>query len=86
MATTQQSETATRAHEIYDATIRAQVEATHHGEFVAIDVDSGDWEVDKDLLLASDRLRERRPQARSFIVRAGYRAAVSMGGAMEIKI
>ncbi len=80
MAMTQQSETATRAHAIYDATIRAQVEATHHGEFVAIDVDSGDWEVDKVLLKASKRLRERHPQTRTFFMRVGHLAAVSLGG------
>ena len=87
MATTEnQTESiAEQAKAIYEAKIRAQVEAEHFGEFLALDVDSGDWEVDKDLLSASKRLRERRPQARSFIMRVGYRAAVSMGGAMELK-
>ena len=86
MATTQRSETATRAHAIYDEKIRAQVEATHHGDFVAIDVDSGDWEVDKVLLKANKRLRERRPQTRTFFMRVGHLAAVSLGGfSTEVK-
>ena len=80
MAMTQQSETATRAHAIYDATIRAQVEATHHGDFVAIDVDSGDWEVDKVLLNATLRLKERHSNGRFFGMRVGYRTAYSFGG------
>ncbi len=69
------------AKTIYEERIRAQVEATHFGDFVALDVDSGDWEVDKSLLNASNRLRTRRRlQTRTFILRVGYAAAVSMSG------
>ncbi|MDE0629981.1 MAG: hypothetical protein OXH73_00610 [Caldilineaceae bacterium] len=36
-------ETARLGDEIYERDIRPQVEADHHGEYVAIDVDSGSW-------------------------------------------
>ncbi len=34
-------ETARLGDEIYELDIRPQVEAAHHGEYIAIDVDSG---------------------------------------------
>jgi hypothetical protein len=37
---------ARRGDEIYDRSVRAQVEPQHNGEIVAIDLDSGAWEVD----------------------------------------
>ena len=42
-------ETARLGDEIYDRDIRPQVEAEHDGEYVAIDVDSGNWAVSDDL-------------------------------------
>lgn len=71
---------AEQAKAIYEAKIRAQVEAEHFGDFLALDVDSGDWEVDKNLLDASNRLRARRPQTRTFFLRVGHAAAVVMSG------
>ena len=38
-------ETARLGKEIYERDIRRQVEADHHGEIIAIDVDSGDWAI-----------------------------------------
>ena len=49
--------------EIYERDIKAQVEENHDGEVVAIDVDSGEWAIAKDLIAATDRLREKRPDA-----------------------
>jgi hypothetical protein len=60
---------AEQAKAIYEANIRAQVEAEHFGEFLALDVDSGDWEVDKNLLDASNRLRA--PSANAHVFPAG---------------
>ena len=67
--------------EIYERDIRPQVEAAHHGEFVAIDVDSGSWAVSDDLLTATKRLREQRSGAIDvWSVRVGYRVIGSIGG------
>lgn len=74
------------AKAIYEERIRAQVEATHFGEFLSLDVDSGDYEVDKKLLDATLRLRERRPNGRLFGMRVGYRAAVTMGGSFQLSL
>ena len=73
-------ETARLGKEIYDRDIRRQVEADHHGEIVAIDVDSGNWTVADGETAAVDRLRARRPSAVNVLCeRVGYRALRSFG-------
>ena len=67
--------------EIYERDIKAHVVADHDGEIVAIDVDSGDWAIAKDLMTASDLLREKRPDANDvFFERVGFRSVYSFGG------
>ncbi len=74
-------EAARLGDEIYERDIRRQIEADHYGEFVSIDVDSGDWAVSKDLLASAKRLREQRPDAIDvWSVRVGYRVIGSIGG------
>ena len=73
-------ETARLGQEIYERGIRRQVEADHHGEIVAIDVDSGSWAVAAGEIAAVDRLRAMRPSAVNVLCeRVGYRALRSFG-------
>ena len=66
--------------EIYEREILPQVEAGHFGEYVAIDVETGDWAVADGERAAADRLRERRPQAVDVLMeRVGYRGLRSFG-------
>ncbi|MDQ3816054.1 MAG: hypothetical protein M3347_19265 [Armatimonadota bacterium] len=71
-------EVSRRAHQIYDEQIRAQVEPAHIGKFIAVDVDTGEWEMDADMLVASKRLKTERRES-VFLLRVGYPAAVSIG-------
>lgn len=73
-------ETGRLGDEIYERDIRSLVEVTHHGEFVAIDVDSGDWAVANTALAASDALRERRSALNVWAVRVGYSTLRTFGG------
>ena len=74
-------ETARLGDEIYRRDVKAQVEAGHDGEYVAIDVDSGDWAVADDLRAAAKRLRELRPGAIDvWLLRVGHRALHHFGG------
>lgn len=67
--------------EIYEREIRQQVEADHRGEVVAIDVESGRWVIDDEVLEAVDHLRALRPEAINvFCGRVGYRTLDSFGG------
>ena len=73
-------ETARLGKELYERDIRRQVEADHHGQIVAIDVDSGSWAVADGEVIAVDRLREIRPNAVNVLCeRVGYRALRSFG-------
>ena len=74
-------ETARLGDEVYRRDIKSQVEASHDGEFVAIDVDSGLWAVAESELAASDRLLAQCPNAIDvWLLRVGYSAVASIGG------
>ena len=74
-------ETARLGDEIYERDIRRQVEADHHGEVVAIDVDSASWAIGDSDVTATDNLWAQRPDAYDiWCVRVGYRALYSLGG------
>ncbi|MGH2351563.1 MAG: hypothetical protein ACRDI2_17370 [Chloroflexota bacterium] len=64
-------EFARRGDEIYARDIRPHVEPRHEGEFVAIDIETGAYEVGADELAAMDQLRARHPDARVWLIRAG---------------
>jgi hypothetical protein len=66
-------ELAKRGDEIYDRDIRAQVEPEHNEKIVAIDIDTGAWELDPDEDAAADRLESRLPNAQIWVVRVGSR-------------
>ncbi len=66
---------------IYESDIRHEVEDSHDGDFVAIDVESGSWAVAGSELDAAEHLRERQPDASNvWLLRVGYRAIASIGG------
>ena len=72
-----------QGRELYEGKIRAQVETEANiGKIVSIDVDSGDYEVDADLLTAGDRLLARHPDAAIWGERIGYDAVYAVGGAL----
>ena len=69
--------------EIYEREIRSQVEADHHGEYIAIDVDSGCWGLGANLLEAREQLDRQRddPDSRNvFGLRVGYDVLRHFGG------
>ena len=69
-----------RAKKIYAEQIKALVEPEENGKFIVIDIESGDYEVDRKMLVASRRLRERRPDGVGFGGKVGYETAYHIGG------
>ena len=65
---------------LYQEKIKPLVDPLHYGEFVVIDVESGDYEIGDRMIVASKKLRERRPEAIIYGVRVGFLAAYRMGG------
>ena len=72
-----------RGAEIYAAQIKARVEPQENGKFIVIDIESGDYEIAADMLAASHRLRERRPDSVRFGGMVGYPAAYQLGGGLR---
>ena len=66
--------------EIYERDIRQQIEATHHGDIVAIDVDTGDYAVAENVVTAWKSLLSRHPDGGFWFVRVGYPAVYHLGG------
>lgn len=58
--------------ELYEQKIKPLVEAGNHGKIVAIDVDTGEYEVGANLHTAGDQLRARIPNSQTWFVRIGY--------------
>ena len=77
-------EVAQRAKKLYESNIRQKVEVEENiGKMVIIDIETGDYEVDKTGLQASRKLSKKYQNARLFGIRIGYNVAVSFGGVME---
>jgi hypothetical protein len=65
--------------EIFDLHIKPSLVADDDGKFVAIDVNSGDHEINEDDYAAISRLRARKPGAEVWLIRAGRKTAYRIG-------
>jgi hypothetical protein len=72
-------EFARRGKDLYETQVRAQVEAGNHGKIVAIDIDTGAFEVADHSITASKQLLKRYPDAQIWCIRIGYRAVHRFG-------
>jgi allantoicase len=72
-------EFARRGNEIYESQVRLQVEEGNHGKIVAIDIETGAFEVADTPMVAVDRLYEREPDAQPWVIRIGHRAVFRFG-------
>jgi hypothetical protein len=64
---------------MYEQRVRPQVEADHKGKIVAIDVETGAFEIAEDTLTASEHLLTRYPNAQIWCVRIGHRGVHRFG-------
>ena len=72
-------EFAQRGQEIYDTQVRPQVQEGNHGKIVAIDIDTGAFELAPDTITASDKLLEHHPAAQIWCVRIGHKGVHRFG-------
>jgi hypothetical protein len=66
-------EFAQRGDAIYDSAVRPHLKPDDNGKFAAVDIETGDYEIDADELAACDRLDKRVPSAQIWLVRIGSR-------------
>ncbi len=71
-------EIARRGDEIYEA-IRVEMESKHDGKVVAIDVESGFYALNADVLSATDAVFAQNPEAEIWLVRIGKRNMTKFG-------
>lgn len=77
-------EVAQRARELYETSIRQQVEREENiGKMVIIDVETGEYAIDNTGLESARYLRQQNPNTRLFGICIGYNVAASFGGVME---
>ena len=77
-------EIAARGEAIYREQVQSQLESVEKGNFVVIDVETGDYEIDAGDAAATRRLLDRRPTAVTYGVRVGHRAAYSHVGGFQM--
>jgi hypothetical protein len=69
-----------RGQALYDQQIRARVEVGHKGEFLVLDVDTGEYEIDSNEVAALKRAKAKNPGAALYILRVGFPTAYRVGG------
>ncbi|MFO1432317.1 MAG: hypothetical protein U1F76_19605 [Candidatus Competibacteraceae bacterium] len=72
-------EFAQRGQAIYEHNIRSRLKADDEGKFVAIDIETGVYEIDRDDYTATERLLIHHPNAQIWLLRVGHRAAYRLG-------
>lgn len=65
--------------EVFDRQVRPFLRPEDDGKFVAVDILTGEYEIDADDYTAVVRLRSRLPSADIWLARAGYPAAYRIG-------
>jgi hypothetical protein len=72
-----------RGEAIFERDVRPRVEDSSPRDFVLIDIETGDFEVDGDEMAASDRLLARRPDAQVWMRRVGSPYDRRFGGRLR---
>ena len=65
-------EFARRGDEIYEQDVRPKVGPQDHGKYVAIDIETRQWEMDCDEIAAGDHLLIRVHDAQMWMTRVGF--------------
>lgn len=77
-------EVAERGEAIYEQDIRANVECQNKGKFLVMDIETGEYEIDQDDLVATKRIMAKCPDAILYGLRIGYPAAYRLGGFSKV--
>ena len=73
-------EFARRGQEIYLRDVLPFAQSNHQNEFVAIDIETGEYQIDQDDYTATEHLLIRQPNAQIWLARVGYAATYRVGG------
>ena len=74
-----------RGEALYQQRIRAQVEAQNKGQFLVVDIETGEYEIAPNDLTATKRLLAKLPNAIIYGLRIGFPTAYRLGGHFALK-
>jgi hypothetical protein len=69
-----------RGQSLYERGVRPHVTEEDEGKFVAIDIETGAYELDPDDYTATENLLKRHPTAQIWLCRVGHRTTFRIGG------
>ena len=72
-------EIARRGDEIYEREVLPRLKPADEGKYALIDIETADYEIDRDEIAASDRLLARHPEAQVWMRQIGSRYARRFG-------
>ena len=78
-------EVASRGEAIYKKQIRGKVEHKHKGKFLVIDIETGEYEMNADDLVATKRLLAKHPDAVIYGLQIGFPTAYRIGGHFSVQ-
>ncbi len=79
------SEIELQGEAIYGRQIRDKVEFAHKGKFLVIDIETGEYEIDADDLVATKRLLVKYPNAVVYGLRIGFPTAYRIGAYFSVE-
>ncbi len=72
-----------RGEALYQQSLRAKVETEANiGKIISIDIETGDYEIDADVLAPARRLLAKNADAAIYGKRIGYNAVFAVGGSL----
>ena len=77
-------EVESRGEAIYVQQIRDKVISRHKGEFLVVDIETGEYEINTDDLIATKQLLARYPNAVIYGLRIGYPSAYRIGSSFSV--
>ena len=71
---------AEQAKRFYESRLKAELEAKHRDQFVAIEPESGSYFLADEFIDAAMEAKNACPDRKSFVIRIGHEAAFHIGG------
>ena len=65
---------------LFEREVQPHVTEEDEGKFVAIDIETGAYEMDLDDYTATEKLLKKRPSAQIWLCRVGHRTTYRIGG------
>ena len=72
-------EIAQRGQRLYEQKIRSQLDESETGKFLVLDIETGQYEIDRDEIAALKRAKEKNPKAALYLLRVGSETAYKLG-------